>query len=50
MWDPVSIFFVWFYTQNTPLARISVEDVIRTKEISIIVDQINKDLKLRDGI
>lgn len=49
MWDPISMFFVWFYTQNTPMARINVEDVIRAKEIGIVVDQINKDIKLREG-
>lgn len=50
MFDPISIFFIWLHTQNTPMGRLKVEDVIMMKENAVIVDQINKEITLRDGI
>jgi len=50
MFDPISIFYIWLYTQNTPLGRLDVREVIEMRENSVIVEQINKEIKLRKGI
>ena len=50
MFDPIFIFFIWLHTQNTPMGRLSVEEVIRMRENAIIVEGICKDIKLREGI
>lgn len=50
MFDPISIFFIWLHTQNTPMGRLNVTEVIKMRENAVIVDQINREITLRDGI
>lgn len=50
MWDPVSIFAIcWALNAGLPEARLSVKEVIETKETIVIVECINKDVTLRSG-
>lgn len=51
MWDPISIFAVcWALNSGLPPARLSVNEVLKSKETVIIVECISKDIKLRDGL
>lgn len=50
MFDPISIFYIWLYTQNLPMGRLNVEDTIKMRENAVVVEQICEDIKLRPGI
>lgn len=51
MWDPVSLFFIcWTLNTGLPNARLSVREAIEMKENIVIVESINNNIKLRNGL
>jgi len=51
MFDPISIFyFAWCLNVGLPEARLNVKEVLEIKENAVIVDTINKDIQLRNGL
>lgn len=51
MFDPISIFyFAWILNAGLPNGRLNVEEIIQLKENTVIVEQINSEIKLRNGL
>lgn len=51
MWDPISLFYIaWTLNAGLPDARLKVSEVIEMKENVVIVESINEQIKLREGL
>lgn len=51
MWDPISIFAIcWALDAGLPNGRLLVKEAIEIRENIVIVESINKDIKLRNGL
>ena len=51
MWDPISLFYImWVMNIGLPDSRLNVKEAIEMKENTIIVQSINEQIKLRDGL
>jgi len=51
MWDPISIFAcMWILNAGLPEARLNVHKTIEANERRIFIEQMHKDVTLREGV
>jgi len=49
IWDPINIFSIcWILNIGLPDARLTVKEIIESREAVIIVNSISRDVKLRE--
>ena len=52
MWDPISLFYLMLVMNmyELPAGRLQVNQAIAMRENTVIVDTINKQIELRQGL
>jgi len=51
MWDPISIFAcMWALNADLPEARLNVHKTIEANEQRIFIEQMHKDVTIREGV